>query len=101
MGKYISNWCRALKVGIANEMGTMCKHLGVDAHAVTKIFTSDTKLNISPAYLAPGFAFGGSCLPKDLRAITYKAKELHLQLPFLESLMPSNSEHADRAVEIV
>ena len=101
MVKYFSNCYHALKVGFANEMGTMCKHLGVDAHAVTKIFTSDTKLNISSAYLFPGFAFGGSCLPKDLRAITYKAKELDLELPLLESLMPSNAEHIDRAVEMV
>ncbi len=101
MVKYFSNCYHALKVGFANEMGTMCKHLGVDAHAVTKIFTSDTKLNISSAYLFPGFAFGGSCLPKDLRAITYKAKELDLDLPLLESLMPSNAEHINRAVEMV
>jgi len=101
MVKYFSNCYHALKVGFANEMGTMCKHLGVDAHAVTEIFTSDTKLNISSAYLSPGFAFGGSCLPKDLRAITYKAKELDLKLPLLESLMPSNAEHIDRAVEMV
>lgn len=101
MVKYFSNCYHAVKVGFANEMGTMCKHLGVDAEAVTKIFTSDTKLNISPAYLSPGFAFGGSCLPKDLRAITYKAKELDLKLPLLESLMPSNAEHVDRAVEMV
>lgn len=101
MVKYFSNCYHALKVGFANEMGTMCKHLGVDAQAVTKIFTSDTKLNISAAYLSPGFAFGGSCLPKDLRAITYKAKELDLKLPVLESLMPSNAEHVDRAVDMV
>jgi GDP-mannose 6-dehydrogenase len=101
MVKYFSNCYHALKVGFANEMGTMCKHLGVDAQQVTKIFTSDTKLNISPAYLSPGFAFGGSCLPKDLRAITYKAKELDLKLPVLESLMPSNGEHIARAIEMV
>jgi len=101
MVKYFSNCYHAVKVGFANEMGTMCKHLGVDAQAVTKIFTSDTKLNISGAYLSPGFAFGGSCLPKDLRAITYKAKELDLKLPLLESLMPSNAEHVDRAIEMV
>jgi len=101
MVKYFSNCYHALKIGFANEMGTMCKHLGVDAQEVTSIFTSDTKLNISAAYLSPGFAFGGSCLPKDLRAITYKAKELDLKLPVLESLMPSNAEHIDRAVDMV
>lgn len=101
MVKYFSNCYHALKVTFANEMGTMCKHLGVDAQAVTKIFTSDTKLNVSPAYLSPGFAFGGSCLPKDLRAITYKAKELDLKLPLLESIMASNAEHVDRAFDIV
>ncbi len=101
MVKYFSNCYHAVKVGFANEMGTMCKHLGVDADAVARIFTSDTKLNISPAYLSPGFAFGGSCLPKDLRAITYKARELDLKLPLLESLTPSNAEHVDRAVEMV
>jgi len=101
MVKYLSNAFHAVKVTFANEMGTLCKHLGVDAQAVTEIFTSDTRLNISPAYLAPGFAFGGSCLPKDVRALTYRAKELDLKLPLLESLLPSNAEHVDRAVEAV
>src|SRR5437660_6851555 len=101
MVKYVSNLYHAVKVGFANEVGTLCKHLGVEADQVTKIFMADTKLNISAAYLAPGFAFGGSCLPKDLRAITYRAKELDLELPLLESLMPSNAQHVDRAVEAV
>jgi GDP-mannose 6-dehydrogenase len=101
MVKYVSNCYHALKVGFANEIGTLSKHLGVDAQAVTNIFTSDTKLNISAAYLSPGFAFGGSCLPKDVRAITYQAKELDLKLPLLESLMSSNAAHVDRAVEMV
>jgi GDP-mannose 6-dehydrogenase len=101
MVKYFSNCYHAVKVVFANEMGTMCKNLGVDADAVTKIFTSDTKLNVSPAYLSPGFAFGGSCLPKDLRAITYRAKELDLKLPLLESLMVGNAEHVNRAVDMV
>ncbi len=101
MVKYLSNAFHAVKVTFANEMGTLCKHLGVDAQAVTEIFTSDTRLNISPAYLVPGFAFGGSCLPKDVRALTYRAKELDLKLPLLESLLPSNAEHVDRAVEAV
>ena len=89
------------KIGFANEMGTMCKHLGVDAQAVTKIFTSDTKLNISAAYLSPGFAFRWVVSAEDLRAITYKAKDLDLKLPLLESLMVSNAEHLNRAVDMV
>jgi GDP-mannose 6-dehydrogenase len=101
MVKYVSNLYHAVKVGFANEVGTLCKHLGVEADQVTKIFMSDTKLNISSAYLSPGFAFGGSCLPKDLRAITYRGKELDLELPMLESLMPSNAKHVDRGVEAV
>jgi len=101
MVKYLSNAFHAVKVTFANEVGTLCKHLGVDAQAVTEIFTSDTRLNISPAYLSPGFAFGGSCLPKDVRALTYRAKELDLKLPMMESLLPSNVEHVERAVEAV
>src|SRR5207248_3228961 len=101
MVKYVSNLYHAVKVGFANEVGTLCKHLDVETDQVTKIFMSDTKLNVSAAYLAPGFAFGGSCLPKDLRAITYRAKELDLDLPLLESLMPSNAGHVDRGVEAV
>ncbi len=101
MAKYLSNAFHAVKVSFANEVGTLAKQLGVDAEAVTQIFTSDTRLNISPAYLAPGFAFGGSCLPKDLRALTYRAKELDLSLPLLESVMASNQAHLDRAVEQV
>lgn len=101
MAKYVSNVFHAVKVCFGNEIGTLCKHLGVDAEAVTKIFLSDSKLNISPAYLSPGFAFGGSCLPKDLRALTYKAKELDLGLPLLESILPSNTVHLDRAVGAV
>jgi len=101
MVKYVSNLFHAVKVGFANEVGTLSQRLGIDTATVTEIFTSDTKLNISPAYLKPGFAFGGSCLPKDLRAMTYRAKELDLKLPLLESIMPSNSEHLARAVEAI
>ncbi len=101
MAKYVSNAFHALKVGFANEVGTLAKELGVDAQAVTRIFTSDTRLNISPAYLSPGFAFGGSCLPKDLRALAYCAKERDLRLPLLEAVLPSNAEHIERAVEMV
>ena len=101
MVKYACNAFHAAKVGFANELGTVCKALSVDAQAVTEIFTSDRLLNISPAYLSPGFAFGGSCLPKDLRALTYRAKELDLDLPLLESVLPSNVQHIERAVEAV
>ncbi len=101
MVKYASNAFHAVKVGFANEIGTLCKHLEIDTEVVTKIFTSDTKLNISPAYLSPGFALGGSCLPKDLRALAYRAKELDLSLPLLEALIPSNAEHLNRTVDAV
>src|ERR1022692_1257193 len=101
MVKYVCNAFHALKIGFANEVGTLCKGLGVDAEAVTKIYTADTKLNISPAYLSPGFAFGGSCLPKDLRALSHRAKALDLGLPLLASGLPSNALHIDRAVDAV
>jgi len=101
MVKYMCNAYHAVKVGFANEIGTLCREMHVDTQAVTEIFLSDTKLNVSQAYLRPGFAFGGSCLPKDLRALTYRAKELDLKLPLLEALMPSNVAHIERAVESV
>lgn len=101
MVKYVSNLYHAVKVGFANEVGTMCRSLGVETQVVTDIFTSDEKLNISAAYLKPGFAFGGSCLPKDLRAVVHRAKELDLNLPLLDAVMRSNAEHITRAVEMV
>jgi GDP-mannose 6-dehydrogenase len=101
MVKYLCNAFHAVKIIFANEMGTLCKNLGVDAQSVTEIFTADKRLNISPAYLSPGFAFGGSCLPKDVRALSYRAKELDLKLPMLESLLPSNAEHVERALDAV
>jgi len=101
MVKYACNAFHAVKVGFANELGTLCKSLGVDAYVVTEVFTSDRRLNISTAYLSPGFAFGGSCLSKDLRALTYRAKELDLCLPLLEGVLPSNFRHIERAAEIL
>ena len=101
MVKYVCNAWHAVKVSFANEVGTLAKSLGVDAEAVVEIFSADTKLNISPSYLKPGFAFGGSCLPKDVRALTYRAKELDLMLPLFEAILPSNHAHLDRALEMV
>jgi len=101
MVKYACNSFHALKVSFANEIGTLCKHAGVDTEEVTRIFLSDKQLNISPYYLNPGFAFGGSCLPKDVRALAYLGKELDCKLPLIESIMPSNSEHIERAVRAI
>lgn len=101
MVKYACNSFHALKVVFANEIGSLCKSLSVDADEVTKIFTADTRLNISPAYLKPGFSFGGSCLPKDVRALMYRAKEVDMNLPLLASILPSNEEHLERAAEMI
>lgn len=101
MVKYICNAYHAVKVSFANEVGTLCKHLGVDTELVTRIFTSDLKLNISPAYLSPGFAFGGSCLPKDLRALQYSAQKVDLTLPLLGTILLSNQQHIERAVDTI
>jgi len=101
MVKYVCNCYHALKVTFANEVGTLCRHLDVDEQDVMRIFLGDKKLNISAAYLKPGFAFGGSCLPKDLRALAYRAKQMDLDLPLLRAILRSNQAHLDRAVDAV
>jgi GDP-mannose 6-dehydrogenase len=101
MTKYVDNSFHALKVGYANEIGAICESLGLDSYDVMDIFLSDTKLNISAAYLRPGFAFGGSCLPKDVRALTHVARRNDIDVPLLSNLLPSNESHLRRVVDLV
>ena len=99
--KYADNSWHAVKVAFGNEIGNIAKAVGVDSWEVMDIFCQDLKLNISPYYLRPGFAFGGSCLPKDVRALTYKGRDLDLDLPLLNALLPTNTAQIDRALEMI
>jgi GDP-mannose 6-dehydrogenase len=101
MVKYVDNCWHALKVGFANEIGNLSKALSIDGQRVMEIFCQDRKLNISPSYLVPGFAFGGSCLPKDLRALAYKGKSSDLDLPIISSILQSNENQVKRGLELI
>lgn len=101
MVKYIDNSWHALKVAYANEIGSLCKSFSIDSHKAMDIFCQDKKLNISSAYLRPGFAFGGSCLPKDLRALSYSAKLHDVELPILNAILPSNELQVSRGVQLI
>ncbi|MBW1829972.1 MAG: UDP-glucose/GDP-mannose dehydrogenase family protein, partial [Deltaproteobacteria bacterium] len=99
--KYTCNAFHALKIVFANEIGNICKLHGVDGQEVMDIFVQDEQLNISPAYLRPGFAFGGSCLPKDLRALTYRAKEIDADCTVLNAIIPSNQNQVAFGIRMV
>jgi GDP-mannose 6-dehydrogenase len=101
MIKYACNAFHALKVSFANEIGALSARCGVSGEEVMDTLCRDVVLNISRAYLKPGFAFGGSCLPKDLRALTYRAARLDLQLPLLQAVLPSNEHQLQRAIQAV
>ena len=101
MLKYVNNAYHALKVSFANEVGRICKREGLDSHEVMRLFCRDTRLNLGPNYLQPGFAFGGSCLPKDLRALNQRARRHDLDLPVIASILRSNDRHIDEAIHLI
>ena len=99
--KYLSNAYHALKVVFANEAGTLLKGLGIDSREAMEIFCQDRDLNISAAYLRPGFAFGGSCLPKELRGLQSLARSRHVELPMMAQILASNQRHIDNAFDLI
>lgn len=101
MVKYTDNVWHALKVSFANEIGNICKAVDIDGHDVMDIFCKDTKLNLSSYYMKPGFAFGGSCLPKDVRALTYKSRSLDVNTPILNAIIPSNEYQIEKGLSMI
>src|SRR5262249_8486131 len=101
MVKYVDNAWHALKVTFANEIGRLAKAMEVDSREVMRLFVKDTKLNLSATYVRPGFAFGGSCLPKDMRALTYRGRSLDVETPMLSSILPSNELQVGRAMTMI